>query len=140
MKGVPVGDDQQLDHVREWHQATGQADTLTYGDDGDIIVQFRTRAAAEQVLSLSLKLLKLVVTMILQALATSSSLKNEIQGVKVMWPLSASTPASTPAPNGVSTTEGITWPGAAGSHDPGMHIGGMYGDIEEGGWGQGDDE
>jgi hypothetical protein len=49
VRGVPIEDDRQLDQVREWHQETGQADTMTFEENGDIKVGFRTRAAAEQV-------------------------------------------------------------------------------------------
>jgi len=68
VRGVPVGDEQQLEQIREWHQATGQADTMTFEGNGEIIVQFRTRSAAEQ------------------ALTTSSHLKAQIQDLKVSWP------------------------------------------------------
>jgi hypothetical protein len=46
---VDVDDDRLLEHVREWHQAAGQADLLTIEDNKDVTVQFKTRAAAEQV-------------------------------------------------------------------------------------------
>lgn len=49
VRGVPIEDDSQLEQVREWHQATGHADTMTFEGNGDINVQFRTRAAAELV-------------------------------------------------------------------------------------------
>ncbi|KAH9950510.1 hypothetical protein B0H21DRAFT_723637 [Amylocystis lapponica] len=35
--------------VRDWYETTGQVDSVEPADNGDIIVSFRTRAAAEQV-------------------------------------------------------------------------------------------
>ncbi len=58
VRGVNVDDDLLLEHIREWHQASGQADLLTVEDSRDILVQFRTRAAAEQVHSNDLGSLK----------------------------------------------------------------------------------
>ena len=37
--------------VRDWYEATGQVESFEPTDDGDVVVSFRTRIAAEQVSS-----------------------------------------------------------------------------------------
>jgi RNA-binding protein 26 len=43
-----VGSD-SIQAVRDWYEAGGQVDAVETLDNGDIVVAFRTRAAAEQV-------------------------------------------------------------------------------------------
>ena len=43
-----IGSD-SIQAVRDWYEAGGQADTFETLDNGDVVVTFRTRAAAEQV-------------------------------------------------------------------------------------------
>jgi hypothetical protein len=38
-----------LQAVRDWYEAVGQVDTTETLENGDVVVTFRTRAAAEQV-------------------------------------------------------------------------------------------
>ncbi|KAJ3536639.1 hypothetical protein NM688_g6809 [Phlebia brevispora] len=45
IKGVSVD---QLQAVRDWYETTGQVDSAEPTDDGDIIVSFKSRSAAEQ--------------------------------------------------------------------------------------------
>lgn len=48
LKGV--GQD-AVEHAKSWFEATGQMDTLETTDDGDVVVGFKSRAAAEQALA-----------------------------------------------------------------------------------------
>jgi RNA-binding protein 26 len=43
-----VGSD-SIQAVRDWYEAGGQVDAVETLDSGDVVVTFRTRAAAEQV-------------------------------------------------------------------------------------------
>ena len=43
-----IGSD-SIQAVRDWYEAGGQVDALETLENGDIVVTFRTRAAAEQV-------------------------------------------------------------------------------------------
>ncbi|KAL1691909.1 hypothetical protein GGG16DRAFT_90680 [Schizophyllum commune] len=40
-----------LEHAKNWYQSTGQLDTVETTDDGDVVVGFKSRAAAEQALA-----------------------------------------------------------------------------------------
>ncbi|KAF5337396.1 hypothetical protein D9611_003255 [Ephemerocybe angulata] len=49
VKGVPG--EEGLRAVKEWYESTGQVDSVENGDDGDVVVSFKSRAAAELALA-----------------------------------------------------------------------------------------
>ncbi|KZT41348.1 hypothetical protein SISSUDRAFT_303216 [Sistotremastrum suecicum HHB10207 ss-3] len=117
VKGVALGDEQALQHVREWYLTSGQLDSPQQQPNGDIILSFQTRSAAEQ------------------AFAASTHIKSHVNDIKITWHSDTSqNNTSLPPPPSTSTVieaESVDHP-MESSLDDGSH-------GDEGGWGHGDD-
>ncbi|KAH9944557.1 uncharacterized protein BXZ73DRAFT_97037 [Epithele typhae] len=127
VKGAPV---ESLQAVRDWYETTGQVDAVDALDGGNILVSFRTRAAAEQ------------------GFAKGSQIAT-VGGVQLSWhagpsgpsktstvPVSASAATLADADSRVYGREAAEGASEDVNEDSAMHA---PDDIEVGGWGVDDD-
>ncbi|KAH9921931.1 uncharacterized protein BXZ73DRAFT_39181 [Epithele typhae] len=127
VKGAPV---ESLQAVRDWYETTGQVDAVDALDGGNILVSFRTRAAAEQ------------------GFAKGSQIAT-VGGVQLSWhagpsgpsktstvPVSASAATLADADSRVYGREAAEGVPEDVNEDSAMHA---PDDIEVGGWGVDDD-
>ena len=130
--------------VRDWYEAGGQVDAVETLENGDAVVTFRTRAAAEQVRCNPPQLLRCYMTYSLQGLAKGTNIPPSGQK-QISWYHGPLTPTSAA---GVATAPSKTTPDLSnneeyGREQPSIHalndeepaVSGWGGDEEEDGMG-----
>ncbi|KAF7310699.1 hypothetical protein HMN09_00612800 [Mycena chlorophos] len=90
---IKGADPDSLQAVRDWYETTGQVESVTAADDGDILVSFYSRAAAEQGLGKGQNISlvgQVQVSWYTGATSGSTSIDSSIPAVSVDVPLSPS--------------------------------------------------
>ncbi|KAI0768482.1 hypothetical protein BD413DRAFT_605283 [Trametes elegans] len=120
---------ESLQAVRDWYETTGQVESVDTTDGGDIIVSFRSRAAAEQ------------------GLAKGSHIAT-VGPVQISWVSGQQTNASSaavsksPAPSAqpsAAPKEDVAMDGGASAHPEEADDSHMHDEVDAGGWGGDDD-